>query len=171
MELKSPLHINAGSESDGMRKTLKIGNLVCIPGSSLKGKLRDNFRKVIDADCKLVPGKEQDCDCPVCVIFGGSGYMPSRLNIDNLKPDNTEVNTTIRSTVSIDRFRKVAKDGALVFSEAIDKCVFKGTMQIFFTSETEKYEGHIIIALKMIDSIGHSKSRGFGFVETEVRKI
>ena len=178
IDLKSPVIIRDGKSGDGFAVTVREDGMPYIPASTIKGKLRDNFRKLVDQECtgEAKPtGAAGLCGCPVCSLFGGTGFQPARVFIDNMRyvpSDESDTGSySIRSTVSIDRYRRLAKDKALAFSEVLEKGRFAGSIEVYFTGKTIKYEKQFKTALKMIEAIGSGKSRGLGFVSVEVKVV
>jgi len=51
----------------------------------IKGKIRDNFYKITDLN-----HTENDCNCVMCTIFGGQGYKPSKIYVDDFLPVESE---------------------------------------------------------------------------------
>lgn len=187
VELKSPLYINPGNEEGSVNVTAKkeiaAGEVPFIPASTVKGKLRDGFRKIINeaasgnmikkGACGALPQGQDYCDCPVCQIFGKSGFQPSRIYIEDLVPVRSDIDAieyTTRPTVAIDRYRRVVKKGALTQTIAVEKGCFTGKMIVFFSKDTIMYESALMEAVKGIVSIGGMKSRGFGFVEISIEE-
>ncbi|WP_010248222.1 RAMP superfamily CRISPR-associated protein [Acetivibrio cellulolyticus] len=170
-KLRSPLHISSGNNGDGITKSAKVGIEPFIPASTIKGKIRSNFKSLLpDKCCNNEQSGTSWCECPVCSIFGKAGYQPSRIYIQNLKYNGEKDLDTfgIRSTVAIDRFRRVARDGSLAFTEVIDNGSFEGDLEVYYSGDSINYEKQLIAAIKMIESIGKGKSRGWGFVDVEV---
>lgn len=165
--LKSPLHISSGKGGSEYNEMLKYENLPIIPGSTVKGKLKENFMGLIDKMC--TNNGEGYCNCPVCNIFGNAGYQPARIFVEDFMLKDKECAASIRPRVSIDRYLKTAIDGGISNTEVVEEGTFEGNIKVFFTDKTQKYERKLITALKMIDSIGGGKSRGFGFVNVEVK--
>lgn len=158
IKTKSPFNISTGVKSDDFikNKTVKDnkGNPY-IPGSTIKGEIRKNYR--------MIYGEEKAKD-----IFGESGYKPSKVIVDNfyLKSNNSVNDFRFRN--AINRYSKVAKDGAL-FSNEVVYGEFEGEIEVNCRSIEVKDE--IFLAIKMINSIGGSKSIGMGRVTVEVEEV
>jgi CRISPR-associated protein Csm3 len=163
----SPFNISSGQDQDGFidKRTVLYNDKVYIPGSTIKGKIRNNFYKIVDLN-----HMENDCDCVMCTIFGGSGYNPSRMYVDDFMPveDN---NISIRFGNAIDRYRKIAKDGALFAQEVVNNSEFIGQITVYFDEKTMKYKESIELAINMIDSIGNGRSRGYGRVKVCLEEV
>ncbi|MCX7921550.1 MAG: RAMP superfamily CRISPR-associated protein [Clostridia bacterium] len=173
IQLKTPLHISSGVGGEKYRTMLLLENRPIIPASTIKGELRSNFTKLLGLQCTGRKEAGQECSCAACEIFGGAGYKPARIYIQDffLQEDGDTKDKhkfSIRPTVAIDRYRRVAKDGALAGTQILEKGVFKGSIEVYFTHETYEHEKFIRIGLKMIEAIGGGKSRGLGFVKVEV---
>lgn len=172
--LKSPMHISSGTRQGGYNAIIKTSSGSIVPASSIKGKARDNFSKLVQGKCESKDGKKF-CTCPVCSIFGGTGYQPARIIIDDLslvrRDDTDNVAISIRPSVAIDRYRRVARDEALAFDEVLNNGVFHGRVQVYFTPETIRFENELKLSFKMIEAIGTGKSRGLGFVHVEVKDV
>lgn len=166
-KLKSPLHIGSGKGEADFEEMLKHDKTPFIPGSTIKGKLKENFIKLTGERCCSNGGKY--CGCPVCTIFGNAGYQPARIFVEDFKLKDENYSTSIRPRVSIDRYLRTAVDGGLSGTEVVENGVFEGTIKVFLCGEYLKYERELVLAMKMIDSIGGGKSRGFGFVDVEVK--
>ncbi|ORX22598.1 RAMP superfamily protein [Thermoanaerobacterium sp. PSU-2] len=172
VKLKSPMCIATGSSTGNLVDKYFIKDRLgkpYIPASTMKGIMRQNFMSLIDEEHR----DDMKCTCPVCKVFGSPGYNPSKLYIDDLLLDESSVNIgsrTIRYSTSVDRYRKVAKDNSLNSMEIYEGGAFKGTMDLYLDESTEKYEELILISLKMIESIGAGKSRGYGWVHVDVKE-
>ncbi len=193
--LKSALHINGGTNPDGMRITIKSDGQAYIPATLFKGMVRENFEKLVclmnqdkehplfeNISCNGKEKAEKPCSCPVCTMFGKAGFQRSRIYFDNLETDQ-KLRYTIRVNVAVDRYLQKAKDKALVFSETVDAmaeiqdkreekpepAVFSGQVTVYLP-ETYGYEILACFeeAVSMIKSIGLGKSRGLGFVEVNI---
>ena len=171
MELQSPLHIGAGIDSGQYRTMLMLAGQPFIPASTVKGKMRDNFAKLIETGCDKYEDSGQNCTCPVCTLFGKAGYQPANIYIDDFTCTNEKrFNLSTRHMTSIDRYRRVTKDGALTSVQIVEKCMFQGIVKIYFSEKTLKYQQKLKLSLKMIEAVGNGKSRGRGFVKVEVRE-
>ena len=106
--LRSPLHINGGTDADGTRVPVMMGGKPYIPATAMKGMIRDKFSsylKMLGVDsCTCKEKAEKSCGCPACVLFGKAGFQPSRVFLDHLTavPDAEPV-LSLRTNVAIDR--------------------------------------------------------------------
>ncbi|OFI07059.1 RAMP superfamily protein [Clostridium acetireducens DSM 10703] len=169
LNFKSPFNINTGEgENDFINKyTVKLRGKPYIPGSTIKGKIKSNFYKISDFKHK---DNNESCNCPMCKLFGKSGNSPSKICVDNFETKE-ESKISIKTSNSIDRFRKVSKDGALFTEEQCYNKEFLGEVSIVFDEETKIYKEELEMAIKMIDFIGGSKSRGSGNVEVSFEEV
>ncbi|NLY76728.1 MAG: hypothetical protein GX080_01405 [Tissierellia bacterium] len=147
------------------KSTIKYKGKPYIPASTIKGKIRDNFFMI-----NHLNHREEDCSCPMCKIFGSAGYSPSRIYVDDFVTEEDSL-TLIRYGNAIDRYRKIAKDKALFNEEVSANRLFKGTIKIYFDEETINYKEKLEMAIRMIESIGNSSSRGQGHVEIDLQEV
>ena len=152
IETETPFNISSGAKSDGYIKDISVrdrNGKPFIPGTTIKGEIRSNYRKI---------NGSQNTD----KLFG-SKNNPSRVIVDDFYAIN-EVKVLARYGNAMDRFRKVTKDGALFSKEGISGR-FQGEIEINCNNEEELAD--LKLAIKMITSIGGSKSTGFGKVKIE----
>lgn len=184
--LRSPLHINGGTDADGTRVPVMIGGKPYIPATALKGIIREKFSsylKMLGEDS--CTGKEMantPCKCPCCVLFGKAGFQPSRVFLDHLTAaQETEPVLSLRTNVAIDRKLQTGKDGMLVGTKVVEPrdrqgslMQFSGEMVVWYAGDAEnlqKTEFLLMESVKSVIEIGGGKSRGFGLVETEVTAL
>ncbi|MEN8905341.1 MAG: CRISPR-associated RAMP protein Csx7 [Clostridiales bacterium] len=158
-----------------------------IPGSTLKGVIRSRYEKIIELfgmrNCDILDNKSE-CNnkesfekitnekgkniykkiCDTCKFFG-CGNMSSRIKFKDLHTiENSEVYTSIRNGVAINRITGAAKKGALYEYEVVDEATFKGS--IFLNNFEAKQLKLLMFVLRDIDegyiSMGSSTSRGNG---------
>ncbi|NLV99780.1 MAG: hypothetical protein GX041_01120 [Clostridiales bacterium] len=166
----TPFNIASGEDIGGVadKSVVLFNGQPYIPGSTIKGKMRRNFRKI--ADINHTGG---NCKCPLCSIFGAEGYKPSRIYVDNFLPitDHGDVGTIIRFGNAIDRYKHTAKDNALFATEVVKPSVFTGQITVYFDKNTIGYKEEIELSIKMIDSVGGDRSRGLGRVKVELEEV
>ncbi|MCM8901256.1 hypothetical protein KVG29_08480 [Caldicoprobacter algeriensis] len=177
IEVKTPFNIASG-EADGYihKRTVRLKGEPYIPGSTIKGKVRSNFYKLTLAN--HIDGM---CDCPVCNIFGGQGYKPSRIYVDDFVLNDTakdegqcrekKAPVFIKVGNAIDRYKKTAKHEALFITEMVKPAVFTGTITVYFDEDTLRYKQDLELAIKMIDSVGNGRSRGYGRVKVYLEEV
>ena len=152
IETETPLNISSGTKGDRYVKDTSIRDRdgqPFISGTTIKGEMRKNY--------SLMNSENKTKD-----IFG-SRENASRIFVDDFYFIN-EGKVLVRYGNVIDRFRKVTKDGALFSKEGVTG-KFKGEIEINYKDESELEE--LRLAIKMITSIGGSKSAGFGKVRVE----
>lgn len=165
IEIKTPFIISSGNIEGEMidKATVKMDKKPFIPGSTLKGKVRDNLLMILKGEIG-----EDKAEELVGRLFGKEGYFPSKIYFTDLYPEG-EKGTNVRYGVAIDRFRKVAKDKALYSYETADIGIYKGRVEAYVDEEIDLED--LTIAFKMIDFIGGSKSRGCGRCRVDIREV
>lgn len=194
VKLLSAMHINGGANVNGTRISLRSEGKAYIPASLFKGMVRENFTKLWqmlpDSATEKCTGRDSIenglCKCTVCSMFGKAGFQRSRIYFDHLE-SSQKLNYQLRANVSIDRDLRKAVDQALVFTEVVERycnsyenedkqdTVFDGEITVYYPPEIapenqKKIEAVLIQSIKMINYIGLGKSRGLGFVKTEVKR-
>lgn len=166
LNFKSPLIVNSRSDSTGI---VIYGDSYIIPGTTIQGIVRDRFREITtdNYNCKSYTGEL--CGCPECSIFGSAGFNPSRAYFEDFYCPVDDEKKGQRSTIAVNRYTGNTVDGALLMKDVIENCVFKGNIEVYFNDNTIEFRKFFIVALKSIEYIGSSKSRGYGFVELEVK--
>jgi len=167
IKIITPFNIATGESTDGFlnKSTVRYKGKPYIPGSTIKGKIRNNFHMINDLE-----HNEENCNCPMCKIFGKPGYSPSKIYIDDFKTEEDSL-TIVRFGNAIDRYRRTARDGALFTEELSANSLFKGFIKIYFDDSTIAYKEKLEMAIKMIDSIGNGRSRGHGHVEIDLKEV
>lgn len=184
--LRSPMHINGGTDADGTRIPVMMGTRPYIPATSMKGIIRDRFSsylKVLGEDsCNGKESADTPCSCACCVLFGKAGFQPSRVFLDHLTAEqDAEPILSLRTNVAIDRKLQTGKDRMLVMTKVVEPqdkqgrpMKFSGEMTVWYAGEEEKVKKTELLLLESVRSvieIGGSKSRGFGLVKTEVTEL
>lgn len=138
--------------------------LIEIPGTSAKGRIRANFEKVTH----LLPADYSND------IFGASGQQGwahfSSLTCE--KPPKVGIATS----TAIDRFRKGAKNKSLrveEFTQTNKGNPFMGTIDgtLLKTEPYEKQVAALLLALLQVDRFGGDKSVGFGKGKTQIKRV
>ncbi len=186
VRLRSPLHINGGTDADGTRVPVMMGGQPYIPATAMKGLIREKFSAYMKMlGVGACSGKELDatpCNCPSCVLFGKAGFQPSRVFLDHLTATNdAEPILSMRTNVAIDRKLQTGKDGFLVGTKVVEPqdksgkpMQFSGEMTVWYEgdeADIKKTEYLLTESVKSVIEIGGGKSRGFGLVETEVEPL
>lgn len=170
MKVMTPFNIASGEDTGSAadKNTVLFNGQPYIPGSTVKGKIRSNFYKITD-----VNHTDGNCHCPLCDIFGGQGYRPSKIYVDDFLPisGQGEVGTILRFGNAIDRYRRTAKDNALFATEVVKPAVFTGRITVHFDKNTIEYKEAIELAIRMIDNVGGGRSRGYGRVKVSLEEV
>ena len=184
--LRSPLHINGGTDADGTRIPVMMGGKPYIPATAMKGIIRDKFSsylKMMGTEaCVGKENAEKPCRCLCCVLFGKAGFQPSRVFLDHLTAaPNAEPVLSLRTNVAMDRKLQTGKNGMLVGTKVVEpqdrqgrQMQFSGEMAVWYAgdeAEMTKTEFLLTESVKSVIEIGSGKSRGFGLVETEVTPL
>ncbi len=188
--LHSAMHINGGTNADGVRVMVQTDGKAYIPATLFKGMVRENFDKLISlmaadevlqpqltAACSNKKNSAAPCNCPTCTMFGKAGFQRSRVYVDNMETEQ-ELCYSLRTNVALDRYLCAAKESALVTTQIVepkDKAqkpvVFSGQVTVWLPTDCHAAIPLCIrSAMEMIRVIGHGKSRGLGFVEVNVRE-
>lgn len=182
LELKirndTPLLISTGSAQQGFADSTFIclvNDRPCIPASTFKGRWRYYFTYLWNAlfpdeKCCDSLGKDEECSCPACRIFGGKGFRPSRIRITDLVVADS-YDSVIRHQVAINRCLRTSQDRALASLEAVERdAEWNGAAEIILTETEMKRElACLLAALKMMRTLGSNKSRGLGWVKIDFR--
>ncbi|MDI6604046.1 MAG: RAMP superfamily CRISPR-associated protein [Thermoanaerobacteraceae bacterium] len=170
VKLKSPMCIATGTSFGSLIDKYYIkdkNNKPYIPASTMKGIIKQNFISIVGEE--HISNKR--CDCPVCSLFGGEGYNPSRIYIEDLKLDIEDDYSNIRFSTSVDRYRGVTKDNSLFSTEVFESGIFSGYMEFYMNDKTKDYEELLRLSVKMIENIGSGKSRGYGWVDVDIQEV
>lgn len=169
IKLRTPMCIATGNSSGGLVDKVFLRdaeNRPYIPGSTLKGAIRQYFMSLAGNEHK----SSGRCSCPVCRVFGGGGYNPSRVYVDDMKLVGDAVSSA-RYGTAVDRYRRVVKDNSLFSVEVVEKGIFEGYLDFYEDDYTRDYEELLLVSLKMINSIGEGKSRGHGWIKLDVEEV
>lgn len=171
INLLAPFNISSGQEKRGVHKrTVLYNDKPYIPGSTIKGKIRWNFSRITDLN-----HTEGNCNCAMCTIFGGQGYKPSKIYVDDFLPVEGEgsdnKNLAIRYGIAMNRYTKATKENALYMQEVATANKFCGEITVYYDQDTIKYKRNIEMAIKMVDSIGNGRSRGYGRAEIQWEEV
>lgn len=194
---KSPLLVKSGMLSPNpalpdmqfVRTFTPKGEVVYLPGSSLKGVFRSFTEKVLrtvdgvricdpfgEGACGRKLSQEENTakvyreSCWACKLYGNT-RLRGRLSISDAYPQG-EVKTETRYGVAISRLTNAVAHGPFEM-EIVVEGQFKGTISL------ENFEicqlGLLALTLKAVNDglvrIGFGKNRGFGEVEFEVLDI
>lgn len=159
IKTETPFNISSGTQDSGFIKDVSIKDAngkPYISGSTIKGKIRENYR--------MIQGEEKTKE-----LFGDGGYRPSKIIVDNFYLTENEYSSNIRYGNAIDRYRKVTLDKALYSKEVISG-TFHGEIEINYNGDDSMKE-NLYLAIKMITSIGGSKSTGLGKVNIDIEEV
>ena len=187
----SPFIIGSGFGIAGIIDSATIkdnNNIVFIPGSSVKGRIRSEFKKVLESlgepTCNsIIANRPEVCKsddikdaCAMCRIFG-SEFHEGRLFFEDAVMDSKTLElfsrivknrslpvlqSSIRTGTRLDRYRRTVDEGALFTFEGVNP-------QVAFTSfisgssyvsddEYSLFKGTI----EAITHFGGNKARGMG---------
>ncbi len=156
----------ASGASDGDTATGPAGPF--IPGSTIKGALRESAARLVKAR-----GQQQQDKEVFNRLFGNEGHE-GLIRIGPLQPildsDQDVVDLSVRNHVSLDRARRQAAPGRLFqnrVSPAGHDLRFAGqlaTAEVLTEDETLLLEG----AVSITDQIGGGRGRGLGLVEIKL---
>lgn len=159
IKTETPFNISTGVKDNGFIKDMTVRDMndkPYIPGSTIKGEMRANFRRLAGA-------KKANA------LFGDGYNNSSNIYVDNFYVKDENYVSNIRHGNAIDRYRKVAKDKALFSKEVIDG-VFYGEIEVAF-DESEIDKDEIFLSIKMISAIGGSKSSGLGKIKIDIEEV
>lgn len=143
--------------------------VICIPGTSVKGRIRNTFQR-------LIPIFYEDHSNLEIDIFGNA-KREGWARFSDLQV--SDVNNTLKATqtsTTIDRFRKTAKAKTLRVEEFVtltNQEAFSGTIEGYI-GETEELIPELVYLLLAIintDKFGGSKSVGFGSGKVNILSV
>lgn len=133
-----------------------------LPGSTLKGKIRDSFHRLVSLRPEWKKHRE--------FLFGNQGAFAGQVYFqDGVMKDDYEGSeaASIRNRVAMDRYRKTVKDSAVLNEKIVKAHIpFSGSLEAFVGGEADKQEIGLILLLCLLDirSIGSGASIGRGKV-------
>lgn len=173
----TPVHVGTGIGSGGFldKYLYRQGDAPVIPGSTIKGRLRAAVAALVRARAygSEVCRESDDCTCLICLIFGCSGWKRGSLCFEDARSTGDDVNrwVCVRAGISMDQYRRVARDGALYTVETVggENIVFEGRITGWVPVEKRAM---VVAALKdafaLNYALGFGKSRGLGWFRAEV---
>ncbi|MGQ9512219.1 RAMP superfamily CRISPR-associated protein [Thermodesulfitimonas sp.] len=178
LKLITPVHVGTGTGGSGFldKYVYRQGGCPVIPGSTVKGRLRAAVTALARAGVYGVAEvcrRTDDCTCLVCLIFGRAGWGRGALYFEDARGTGDDVNrwVGVRAGISMDRYRRVARDGALYTVETVggENIVFEGRISGFVPEEKR---AAVIATLKdafaFNYALGFGKSRGLGWFRAEI---
>lgn len=163
-------------------------NIAFIPGSSIKGKIRSEFKKVLESleepVCNsIIANRLEMCKsddiknaCAVCRMFGSEFYDGSLIFEDAVMDHGTRdffsriiknmpvpaFQSSIRTGTRLNRYLKTVDEGALFTFEGVHPYItFTSSISGFCNMSNEEYslfKG----AVETITHLGGNKARGMG---------
>lgn len=178
LKLITPVHVGTGTGGSGFldKYVYRQGGCPVIPGSTVKGRLRAAVTALARAGVYGAAGvcrETGECTCLVCFIFGRPGQGRGCLYFEDARATESDVNRWlgIRAGIGMDRYRRVAREGALCTVETVgnENVVFEGRISGAVPEEKRQM---VIAALKdafaFNYALGFGKSRGLGWFRAEV---
>ncbi len=168
-----------------------------IPGSTLKGKTRNQCERILASLGWVVcraPRADTMCPhdaevnrhyplCPVCQLFGGPSQQ-SRLffgdavaktkqhdtSLVDVDVESTRFLTRVQTGVAISRERRAAEDDRLYFVErGVEGVVYRGEVAGYLDEELLSRQLALLVgSLESLVAIGGGKSRGAGWTSFEL---
>ncbi len=158
-----------------------------VPGSTLKGKLRNECERILASlgqPICLAPSAETMCPhhpklkgatCAVCQLFGGPSRKSRLFFSDAMARDErlAPYLTRVQAGVSLSRRRRTAEDERLYFIErGVEGVVYEGRIEGYLDDNQVAAELALLItALERLFAVGGSRSRGAGWLKVEIVKI
>lgn len=171
----------------GRARTGRADQELLIPGSTLKGKLRNECERILasrDHPVCQAPTAETMCPhlpslkgetCPICKLFGGPSRKSRLFFSDATACDASLASymTRVQAGVSISRRRGTAEDERLYFIErGVEGIVYEGQIDGYLDDGKASAELALMTcALERLVAIGGGKSRGTGWLSVEIVKI
>lgn len=162
-----------------------------VPASALRGALRIELERLLrgrdgdDAVCGANPEpgstRAEECDCPVCRLFGAEGYGLGTLRLeDGLLDEGCVVAPVLRPQVAVGRRSGSAVAQHLVFLEpststAEQPPVYRARGHLAPRSAEDEPEAierdlrNLRAACAALSGLGGGKARGLGWVECALR--
>jgi CRISPR/Cas system CSM-associated protein Csm3 (group 7 of RAMP superfamily) len=114
--------------------------------------------------------------CPVCQIFGGSGFQSRLFFSDAVTQTDASIApylTRVQAGVALSRKRRTAEDERLYYTErGVERLVYKGTIDGYLDDDLATQQLALIIAaIERLVAIGGGKSRGAGWTKSEVKSV
>ncbi|MEW6448250.1 MAG: RAMP superfamily CRISPR-associated protein [Bacillota bacterium] len=174
----TPVHVGTGTGGGGFldKYVYRQGGAPVIPGSTVKGRLRAAVATLAQAGvygpAEVCRGSD-DCTCLACLIFGRADWARGSLYFEDARSVGGDIKrwVGVRAGISMDRYRRVARDGALYTVETVggEDIVFEGRITGFVPEEKR---AAVITALKdafaFNYALGFGKSRGLGWFRAKV---
>jgi hypothetical protein len=139
-----------------------------LPGTSVRGVVRDAFRRFVEARTEWTCAAPDQCDCPCCRLFG-SGNRTGKLMV---RSGRATAARDPRSRIALDRAtRTAARAGHALWTEERARADF--TIDLELRASTDSEEARLLDDfwpwLSLVGlALGRSKSTGGGSFEINV---
>ena len=200
IKFHSPFTIGSGFDIAGFvdSSTIKDGNnLIYIPASSIKGKIRSEFKKIIEGSnagsvCNsIISNKTEICkhdinnSCVICRIFGSEMYEGSLIFEDAVmdtesrevlcRTENKRVipvfQSSSRTGIRINRLLRTAEKGALFNIEGANPAItFTSNIYGSCHMMDEEYD-YFKWTIENITHMGGNKARGMGRCKIKIEEL
>lgn len=176
LHFRSPYHIRASGAASGVvdgHLLVREGPVprLVLPGSTLKGRLRDHARRLWNARPRGLPCTGQD-GCLLCQIFGVSGSARGRLRFLDAVGERSAESEELerRTSVALDPVTRTAARGHLFTLEVSPPDVaFEADIEGRLPAgDAPAGLGLLAAAAAIMRTIGGGKSRGLGWVDVTV---
>lgn len=183
--------LDIGIDKTTMRRR-RVGRLArqepLIPGSTLKGKIRNECERILATLGYTVchsPRAETMCPhdphvvnspCPVCHIFGGSGFQSRLFFSDAVAKADDKIApylVRVQAGVALSRKRRTAEDERLYYIErGVEGIVYEGAIDGSLDDASANQQLALIIAaIERLIALGGNKSRGSGWITTKITNV
>jgi len=196
---RAPFIVGSGFGSAGLIDSTTVknnDNIVYIPATSLKGKIKSEFKKSLETlgipVCNsIITRRTEICKnsdikdaCAICRIFGSEFYEGSITFEDAMmEPEVREVikkieenkvipsfQSNIRTGIKINRYLKTAEEGALFTSEGVIPAITFKSMVYGSCYITNDEYSYLLGTIGMITHIGGNKAGGMGRCTIEIEE-
>ena len=196
---ETPLLIRSGEKFDlnpslprvrFIRSRHNGGDVVVIPGSSLKGVFRSRSEKLLEASCpvfyqdcskqlkalaenkKMTAREKYEKSCAACKLFGNLS-LKSRIMFRDAFPVKGTVKLSTRYNVAINRVTGASMQNALFDMEVLEEGTFEAEiiMQNFFKWQLKTVMQVFEHVNEGLVAFGGMTSRGFGKMQADVQVV
>lgn len=198
---RSPFIVSSGFGIAGLVDSSTVknrDNIVYLPASSIKGKIKSEFKKNMEAlnagyVCNSIVSHKKDiCQhkdmknaCVICRIFGSEFYDGSLVFEDALIDINSmnilskiERNKTIsscqsstRTGIKINRLLKTTEEGAMLTLESVNPAIILTSHVFGSCNITDEEYSYFKGTIQTITHFGGNKGRGMGRCDIEITEI
>ena len=197
---KTPFIVGSGFGIAGLVDSTTVkgnDNIIYLPASSLKGKIRSEFKKNMEAlnipVCNsIIHSKTEICKfsdikdaCVVCRIFGSEYYQSSLVFEDGVIDVKTKeilseivkdkvipaCQSSVRPGIKINRQLKTAEEGALFTLEEVNPAITLTTPIYGSCYITDDEYSYFKGTIETITHIGGNKAGGMGRCSITLREV